>query len=143
MISDRIPAVWDMTLRKCRCRQQWIDRFYRIHVSSFNHNVMKSKKENNKEKSTTIKRLLNPQIQSFEKVTDLYRGDMTDEDFRFWRTVCDWERYFAKNNIYWKNLIDLHKEEPLVDIIKKLSERYRINEDLASFIVKYHYKLWV
>jgi len=104
---------------------------------------MKSKKENNKEKSTTIKRLLNPQMLSFEKATDLYRGDITDEEFRFWRTVCDWERYFAKNNIYWKNLIDLHKEEPLVDIIEKLSERYRINEDLASFIVKYHYKLWV
>ena len=104
---------------------------------------MKSKKENNKEKSARIKRLLNPQTQWFTLVTDLYRGDITNDEFRFWRTVCDWERYFAKNNIYWKNFIELHKEESLVDIIKKLSERYRINEDLASFIVKYHYKPWV
>lgn len=104
---------------------------------------MKSKKENNKEKSITIKRLLNPQIISFVRVTDLDRGDMTNDEFRFWRTVCDWERYFSKNNIYWKSLIESHKEESIVDITKKLFERYRINEDLASFIVKYHYKLWV
>lgn len=138
MISDRIPKVWDMTLRWRKCRTRWIELVYKKHLKRFDTDVMHSRKHNKKEKAEVAKRILNPTKTKFQETVDLqFMFTYIHPDYEFWNNVCTWNDYFSKHNIFWKNYINLHKEETEQDLIAGLSERYHINKDLASFVVKY------
>ena len=105
MISDRIPQVWDMTIRWCKCRNRFIEYVYDTIVRPYQTDVMHSRKEKTKLISEQLKNELNPMSTSFRetvRLTRLLTYNHTEE-YNYWKTVADWNDFFATRALYIKN----------------------------------------
>ena len=140
MISDRIPQVWDMTIRWCKCRNRFIEYVYDTVVRPYQTDVMHSRKEKTKLISEQLKNELNPMSTSFRetvRLTKLLTYNHT-EDYNYWKTVADWNDFFATRALYIKNscIHSRNKGATTKELIVEISERYKIDPKLAEFIIK-------
>ena len=139
MISARVPKVWDMAIRWCKCRQRWIDRVYDKHLKALNNNCMASKEANNNKKSEIVKNILNPKKTKFE---DTIRYDQmvqyNEEEQEFWKPVIAWVHFFAEKYPYWENFVNVRSRgygKTKSEIAKDLATTQHVNEDIAIFFV--------
>ena len=140
MISDRIPPVWDMTIRWCKCRNRFIEYVYDNVVRPYRTSAVHSKKEKAKLISKQLKDKLNPKLTKFKDVlrlTMLFTYDRT-EDFNYWKVVADWNDFFATKTLYIQNsCVHLRSRGATTkEIIEEISKRYKIDSKLAEFIIK-------
>ena len=140
MISDRIPLVWDMTIRWCKCRNRFIEYVYDNVVRPYKTDVMHSRKEKAKLISKQLKDELNPMSTSFRetvRLTKLLTYNKT-EDFNYWKVVADWNDFFATRALYIKSscIHSRSRGATTKELIVEISERYEIDPKLAEFIIK-------
>ena len=140
MISDRIPQVWDMTIRWCKCRNRFIEYVYDNVVRPYKTDVMHSRKEKAKLISKQLKDELNPMSTSFRetvRLTKLLTYNKT-EDFNYWKVVADWNDFFATRALYIKSscIHSRSRGATTKELIVEISERYEIDPKLAEFIIK-------
>ena len=140
MISDRIPSVWDMTIRWCKCRNRFIEYVYDNVVRPYKTDVMHSRKEKAKLISKQLKDELNPMSTSFRetvRLTKLLTYNKT-EDFNYWKVVADWNDFFATRALYIKSscIHSRSRSATTKELIVEISERYEIDPKLAEFIIK-------
>lgn len=131
MISDKIPMIWDMALRWCKCRTSWIDLFYDNYV----------RRASKKRKAVVIKRLVNGKA-DFDCTIDFDKLLMKDdqEQYEYWVTVSRWKNYFARNYTFMKQELSLSTVCDLSDEEKAqhLNEKFNLsNIKLATFILNY------
>lgn len=140
MISDRIPPVWDMTIRWCKCRNRFVEYVYNNVVRPTRTDVMHTRKEKAKLVPQRIKDELNPKLTSFReavRLMGLLNYNKT-EDYNYWKVVADWNDFFATRALYIKNsCVHLRsKGATTKELIAEISERYGIDSKLAEFIIK-------
>lgn len=144
MISDRIPATWDMALRWNQCRQAWIEYCYNTYLRPLNTNVMKSRKWNEAEKAKRVTEICNVK-KGFANSINLDRLlQENSEQYTYWKKIIDWVKWFcekmphisnsAKNSY---NIEGLRKNA----LAESISKQYSINVDLSIFILK-RLELW-
>lgn len=139
LISDRIPATWDVALRWCKCRQRYIERIYDLGVKPYNTDVMHSRKQKDDLKLEYVNHTLNAKKTKFIDTLELDRlfKPETLEDYYSWKKVADWVSWFTVKTPYITNSISIdrglgvHDE----DITKSLMDKYKITEDLATYFL--------
>ena len=141
LISDRIPATWDMALRWCKCRQRYIERIYNIGIRPLNTDVMHTRKQKDDLKLEYVNRTFNTKKTKFVDTLELDRlfKDKTLEDYYSWKAIADWVDWFVKNIPYINNSISIDRNVGVPDeeIKQSLINKYKITEDLAKFIINY------
>lgn len=142
MISDRIPPIWDMTIRWCKCRNRFIEHVYDRVVRLYRNDVMHTRKERAKLISKELKEDLNPTITDFREVVRLKYlfayGNIID--YQYWKSVADWNQFFATHVQYIKNTCLIAKKTKGTkhdELVKEISERYNIDLKLADYILTY------
>lgn len=140
MISDRIPQVWDMTIRWCKCRNRFIEYVYDNVVRPSRTDVMHTRKEKAKLVPKRIKDELNPMLTSFKEAVRLMKllNYNKTEDYNYWKVVADWNDFFATRALHIKNscIHSRNKGATTKELIVEISERYKIDPKLAEFIIK-------
>lgn len=136
MISDRMPKTWDMTLRWCKSRQKWIDYFYNTHVKPWNTDY-RVKKRNQNKRDAIMKSFKSTFENTIETERMMLNG--SEEEYRHWIWVIDWSKWFCTKEIFIESMLKrMHEEGGLPEDLKKaIMERYKTDEELAEFIVKY------
>lgn len=136
MISDRMPKVWDMTLRWCKSRQKWIDYFYITHIRAYNNDYRV--KQRNELKRNRIMSYLND---TFDNTIETERIMLygSEEEYKHWTWVISWYKWFGSKLIYIEGMLkNMNKDGVTADDLKKaLSEKYKTDEKLADFIINY------
>lgn len=139
LISDRIPATWDVALRWCKCRQRYIERIYDLGVKPYNTDVMHSRKQKDDLKLEYVNRTLNAKRTKFIDTLELDRllRPETVEEHDSWKKVADWVNWFTVKTPYIMNSISIDRGlgVPDEDITKSLMDKYKITEDLATYFL--------
>lgn len=140
LISDRIPATWDLALRWLKCRRRYIERIYNIGIARLNTDVTHTRKQNNDRKMKYVNDTFNLKKWTFKDTLELHRlnKEETLDEFNYWNKISDWVAWFAVNTPYIKDLIksDRDKGEPEEVTINKLVEKYGIKETLANYLIE-------
>lgn len=141
MISDRIPSVWDMTIRWCKCRKRFIEFVYDNIVRPYNNDVMHTKKERAKIISKLLKEELNPMSTSFREVVRLKKLLQYNQiiEFQYWKSVADWNDFFATRALYVKNSCQISRKTrgaTTEELVKEVAENFGMDSKLAEYIIK-------
>ena len=141
MISDRIPATWDLALRWTRCRKRFIERIYERCVMPYN-NDYRSRKIRMQLASKAVKDNLNPKLTKIQDAVGLYKlfhyGPF--DEYEYWRQVADLVVWFSVHVPYIQSTLSITSkttgadEEELANII---NDEYNLDDiKLAKYLVK-------
>lgn len=140
MINDRIPFIWDIGLRWCRCKTAWIEFIYNSCVKPYKNDVMHNEHQKKKLKETNIKRSCDVH-NGFQYSLNLdILLQKSKAEYEFWKNVSNWVNWFSKHYEYIAIAVEIENstyDTPENELINYINDRFKLdNIDLSKFIIK-------
>lgn len=140
MINDRIPLIWDIGLRWCRCKTAWIEYVYNDCVKKYENDVMHNDYQKKRLKEAEIKRSCNAH-NGFKYSLNLETMiQISEEKYIFWKNVVKWVNWFSKHYEYIAMAAEIENSTNNTsenELINYINDRFNLNDiNLSKFIIK-------
>lgn len=144
MLRDNVPAVWDLALRWCKCKGQWVELVYTTHIAKFNndHRVLqRNTLKSNKVKMCTLKKrgeygLYYTFADTINLSPDIFKGE--SDTYDYWVKVNNWVKWFAQKTMLIKDDVRSCKNKGNVpkELLRSyLMNKYSLTDKLVDFIL--------